>query len=313
MGFAAPLITVTFLGNACLRGAGDTVTPAIAMIVIDTVNIILAFGLCYGWGPLPQLGFVGIACGTAIAYGGGAFVVLAALIAGIGRSGLKLYPHRLRPDWATARRILRVGIPSGAEGLIFWGANFVVLYVVNTLGEVQAAAHNIAIRVESLSYMTGFAVATAAATMVGHALGAGDPVRARRAGYVAFALGGGMMALAGLMFILVNGPLARAINDDPAVASETASLQFVVGFAQVPFAAMMVFGGCLRGAGDTTSVMLRNLGSAILVRMLGVILATQVLGYGLTAVWVVLSIDLTVRGVLLFARFYSGRWTAATV
>src|SRR5688500_4862940 len=313
LAWGLPLVTITFLGNACLRGAGDTVTPAIAMIVIDLVNIWLAFSLCYGWWPFPALGFKGIAWGTAIAYGGGAFVVLGVLSTGIGRSKLRLYWHRLRPAWGTIRRILRIGIPSGAEGLIFWGANFVVLYVVNTLGEVQAAAHNIAIRVESLSYMTGFAVATAAATLVGQSLGAGDPQRARRAGYVGFALGGGLMLVAGLLFIIANEPLARMINSDPVVAGETASILFVVGFAQLPFAAMMIFGGALRGAGDTTSVMLRNLGSALLVRMLGVVIAVEVFGWGLTAVWIVLSIDLVVRGLLLGGRFASGKWTSARV
>ena len=313
LAWGIPLIVITFLGNACLRGAGDTITPAIAMIVIDIVNIVLSFSLCYGWGPLPAFGLKGIAWGTSIAYGGGAFVVLWVLLTGYGRSHLRLHLHRLRPAWGTIRRMLRIGIPSGAEGLIFWGANFVVLYIVNQLGEVQAAAHNIAIRVESLSYMTGFAVATAAATMVGQALGARDEQRAIRSGYVAFLLGGALMGLAGVLFIFANGPLARVINDDPEIASTTAQILFIVGFAQVAFAAMMIFGGALRGAGDTTSVMIRNLGSALLVRMLGGIIVVKVFGMGLTAVWLVLSIDLTLRGVLLFARFYSGKWTAVKV
>ncbi len=313
LGLGMPLIILTFIGNACLRGAGDTISPAIAMIVIDLVNIWLSFSLCYGWGPFPAMGFDGIALGTSIAYAFGAAVVLSVLLLGIGRSGLRLYIHRLGFNWNTTRRILRVGIPSGAEGLIFWGANFVVLYLVNSLGEISAAAHNIAIRVESLSYMTGFAVATAAATMVGQSLGMKDPTRAKRCGYVAFALGGGLMGVAGLLFILANGPLARAINDDPLVAGETAHVLFIVGFAQVAFAAMMIFGGALRGAGDTTAVMIRNLGSALLVRMLGAVIAVNVLGMGLTGVWIVLSIDLLVRGVLLWGRFAGGKWTAVKV
>ena len=55
LGFGVPLATSTFIGNACLRGAGDTVTPAVAMIVIDVVNIALSFSLCFGFGPIPAL------------------------------------------------------------------------------------------------------------------------------------------------------------------------------------------------------------------------------------------------------------------
>src|SRR5690606_37030545 len=100
-------------------------------------NIWLSFSLCYGWGPFPAMGLDGIALGTSIAYAFGAAVVLSVLLLGIGRSGLRLYIHRLGFNWNTTRRILRVGIPSGAEGLIFWGANFVVLYLVNSLGEIS--------------------------------------------------------------------------------------------------------------------------------------------------------------------------------
>ena len=90
-----PLATITFIGNACLRGAGDTLTPAIAMIVIDLVNIVLSFGLCYGMGPFPKWGFDGIVWGTSIAYGGGAFVVMAVLLhgAGVERSQTVLAPY----------------------------------------------------------------------------------------------------------------------------------------------------------------------------------------------------------------------------
>lgn len=309
----APLAVLTFIGNACLRGAGDTLTPAIAMIVIDLVNIVLSFGLCYGMGPFPKIGFDGIAWGTALAYGGGAFVVLAVLLRGGGKSGLRLYWHRLRPAWDTIRRILKIGIPSGAEGLIFWGANFVVLFFVNTLGVRSAAAHNIVIRIEAFSYMTGFAISTAAATMVGQSLGMGSPLRAKRSGTLAYAVGGGVMVFAGLMFILFAEPLCGVMSDSRAVVDDAATSLRIAGFGQVAFAAMMIYGGALRGAGDTTAVMTRNLGSAIVVRMAGAVIAIQALGLGLAAVWVVLAIDLFVRGGLLAGRFYRGKWTETEV
>jgi Na+-driven multidrug efflux pump len=62
--FSLPFMTVLFAANACLRGAGDTLTPAIAMILVDVVNVICSFGLTYGkWG-FPRLGFSGIASRT---------------------------------------------------------------------------------------------------------------------------------------------------------------------------------------------------------------------------------------------------------
>ena len=313
LAFGAPLATITFVGNACLRGAGDTITPAIAMVVIDLVNIGLSFGLCYGWGPFPQMGFAGIAWGTTIAYGGGSFVVLAVLLSRLGRSDLHLYLHRLKPDPDTIRRILRIGIPSGLEGIIFFSANYVVVYLVNTMGQAQAAAHNIVIRIEALSFMTGFAVATAAATMVGQSLGMKDPHRARKSGWLSFMLGGGIMVTCGLFFIAIPTFFADLMADSPSVIGLSAQSLRIVGFSQIGFAAMMIFGGALRGAGDTTMVMLLNLGSAIVFRVGVVWVVVNHFGGGLAQVWLILAIDLCVRGFLLLGRFYRGGWETTEV
>jgi Na+-driven multidrug efflux pump len=76
---------------------------------------------------------------------------------------------------------------------------------------------------------------------------------------------------------------------------------------------MMIYGGALRGAGDTAAVMTRNLGSAFAVRMTGVLIAVLYFDMGLTAVWCVLAIDLFLRGGLLASRFYRGNWTEREV
>ena len=57
-----------------------------------------------------------------------------------------------------------------------------MLVVVNKMDTtlVSSAAHNNTIKIEGMSYLTGFAFATAAATMVGQSLGMRDPRRAMR-------------------------------------------------------------------------------------------------------------------------------------
>ena len=306
LSLAMPFTMLMFIAGACLRGAGDTVSPAIAMIVVDVVNIFFSVGLTYGLWGLPNMGFHGIATGTAIAYVAGGMLLLFVLIR--GRGGIRLYLHRLRPHWTTLRRVMRIGLPSGLEGVLQWGANFGVLLVVNHLNNVVSAAHIITIRVESISYMAGFAVATAAATMVGQSLGMKDPVRARRCGYLGYLLGGGAMTACGITFILFGQQWARAFSADPQIIDLTAKCLFITGWIQPAFAAAMIFGSALRGAGDTLVVMLYNLASVTFVRLVGVLLVGRVLGYGLPAIWAVLSFELCVRGVLMFRRFVAGRW-----
>ena len=311
LSLGVPFAAVMFIANSCLRGAGDTLSPAVAMIVVDVVNVVLSFGLCYGLWGMPEMGFDGIAVGTLVAYVAGGLLQLGVLA--WGRGGVRLRWAAMRPDVEIVRRVLRVGVPSGAEGAIYWGVNFGVLRLVNEMGNVSAAAHVNTIRLESFSYMTGFAVATAAATMVGQSLGAGDAARARRSGLLAFAVGGGFMGLLGLCFIAFSGPIAGIIGGGPAIDALSARCLFTTGFCQLGFAASLVFGGVLRGAGDTLPVMAVNLASAVGLRLVGAYVVVKGFDGGLGAVWVVLASELMVRGMLMLGLFLRGRWVHVRV
>ena len=305
---SVPFVLVMIVANACLRGAGDTLSPAIAMIIVDLINIFFSWGLTRGLWGMPKLGFNGIAIGTIIAYIAGGIIQLVVLI--VGRGGIRLYLHRLRPHWHNLQRIVRIGLPSGAGDLLNFGANFVLIMVINSTDptNVASAAHNIAIRVESLSYMTGFAVAVAATTMVGQSLGMRDPKRATRVAYLAYLLGGGFMTFAGLCFIFLGHYPAAFLSADPSVRNLAARCLLITGFCQSGFAAAIIFSGALRGAGDTMSVMIMSLISVILLRLGGVLVVGLWLHMGLAAIWVVLASELFIRGCLIYSRFLQGGW-----
>jgi putative MATE family efflux protein len=313
LSWSVPFMMLMLVANACLRGAGDTLTPALVMIAVDVLNVFFSFGLTYGkWG-LPNWGFDGIAAGTAIAYVCGGLIQLTVLLTGVGR--VRLYRHRLAPHWTTLKRLLRIGLPSGLENLIGWSAQFGVLIVINTLDPTSRmpAAHRNAVVIESASYLVGFAFATAAATMVGQSLGMKDPRRATRSAYAAYAFGGSFMTLMGVVFILFGSYPARWMSPDPEVQRLTTDCLFITGFCQAGFAASLVFSGSLRGAGDTLAAMLLNLSSILLIRLCGGLIVGKYLGLGLSAIWVVLSAELFTRGVLVYARFLQGKWKHSVV
>jgi putative MATE family efflux protein len=305
---AVPCVIVMMVANACLRGAGDTLTPAIAMIVVDVVNIFFSWSLTFGWFGFPRLGFNGIAIGTVIAYVAGG--ILQVIVLFVGRGGIRLHLHRLRPHWHDMKRILNIGLPNAGESLTNWIANFALVRIVNrTLPiNVAAAAHNNAIRIESISYMTGFAFSVAVATMVGQSLGMKDTHRANRCAYLGYLVGGGFMTLVGVFFIFFSKYPANFISEDPGIRDLTAKCLHITGFCQIGFAAAIIFGGALRGAGDTWSVMLISLISVLLLRLGGVAIVGGWLHQPLPIIWIVLATDLFVRGVLIYARFLQGGW-----
>jgi putative MATE family efflux protein len=313
LSLALPFSVLMYAAGACLRGAGDSVTPAVSMIVVDLVNMGFSAALTFGWLGLPAMGFRGIALGTVIAYIVGGMLLFGVLVSGRGK--LRLFLHRLRPHWVTLKRIFRIGIPSGTEWLLTWIAQFIIVIIINRADRtnIMSAAHIIAVRVEALSYMIGFAVATAAATMVGQALGMKSPARASRSAYLAYSVGGGAMIAGGVLFILFGRVFTGFMTNVPAIADLAATCLFITAFAQPGFAAAAIFSGALRGAGDTFSVMLINLASILFVRLAGVLFVEWWLHMGLAAIWVVLASELTVRGLLVYVRFRHGGWRHAKV
>jgi multidrug resistance protein, MATE family len=308
LAFALPFSMPMFIANACLRGAGDTLRPAIVMVVVDLANVLVSFALTYGWFGLPALGFPGIAIGTTVSYIIGGLLAFSVLKR--GNRHVRLFVARMRPHWQTVKRILRIGLPSAAEGLLAWSANFAVVIVINAMDKtsVAAAAHINTIRIESISFLSGMAFATAAATLVGQNLGRRDPHRAAQSAYAAFGVGGLLMTLMGLIFITMPTLAARLLSEDPRILELTAQCLFITGFCQIGFAANMIFGGALRGAGDTFAVMLLNLASVLTVRLIGVLIVGWWLDLGLVAIWIVLASELLLRGVLIYARFLHGGW-----
>jgi Na+-driven multidrug efflux pump len=193
--------------------------------------------------------------------------------------------------------------------MINWIANFGMIRLVNRTPPltVSAAAHTNAVRIESLSYMVGFAVSIAVATMVGQSLGMRQPRRAQRSAYLGYLLGGGFMTVMGLVFIFFGHLLAGLMIDDPEVRDLTAKCLRITGFCQSGFAAAIVFGGALRGAGDTISVMLITMVTILAIRLGGSYVAFQ-MHQPLPVIWILLASDLFIRGALIYGRFVHGGW-----
>jgi putative MATE family efflux protein len=323
-----PLLAVTAVGVAALRGAGDMVGGLVAMSVVNLVNASASFVLATGQAGLPALGWEGLAWGTVAGYASGT-VVVSVLLA---RSSRGLRPGR--HDWHLRRtmldRIRRVGGPAGIDTIGNAICHLTFLGVVNRLGNLDAAAHSVAIAIESLAFLPGSAFGVAAATLAGQFLGAGDAARARRSVGLAAITAACLMTLAGGGFLLASKPLAAwftgGVGQQPEVAALAASLVWIVAFVQLPLAFLMVFAGGMRGAGATRPPLVVNFAGLILVRLpLAVILAWPAVelpgglgsipgfGLGVYGAWLAMAADLATRGTAMLVLYLRGGWSRAVV
>jgi putative MATE family efflux protein len=304
---------VLHIGTACLRGAGDTVSGLIAMIVINVVNVTISWASVLYFVEQPQLQWEGIALGTAAGYVVGGLIILLLLLR--GRAGLKLRWSLLRPDYDLLRRILRVGIPGAFDSLSVILCQMWFVSIVNDLGTVAAAAHGIALKIEALSYLPGSAFQIAATTLSGQYLGAKDERSATRSVLMALAVGGGLMTIAGLAFFFIPEKLvAIFINaEQKEVAAAAAPLLRIIAFGTPTLAVMMVLSGALRGAGDTRWPLLVTLVGFLVFRIPTALLLTQYWHWGVEGAWFAMVVDITVRCLLVLYRFWHGGWKKTVV
>jgi putative MATE family efflux protein len=305
--FGIPFYSVLYASTACLQGAGDTRTPMLIMLVVNVVNGVVAYLLINGPGPFPEYGVRGSGLGFLAAALAGASLVLGFLIRGKG--ALHLTPSRaLSVDRSETRRILRVGLPSGAEQLQFQMAFMTYTRIIATLGTTALAAHQVALRIEGLVFMPGFALGVAATTLVGQGLGAGRADLAEKAATSAGRIAFVFMTAAGVALMIFGGPITRLFINDDDVVDIGRKLLLIFGFALPAMAVSLSLGGALRGAGDTRSVLAIMTAGVWGVRLVPAYLLAVVAGLGVPGAWAAAVMDINTRALLMFLRFRQGRW-----
>lgn len=313
LAIAMPAVMFETVGIACLRGVGDMRAALYSMTILNVVNIALGAGLLLGVGPLPALGWDGLAIGTAAGHLAAAAYVLTLLVR--GRSGLKLSRGVLRPDGELIRRTLRIGVPGGLDHLFTVLAHLAYVAVINTQGTAAAAAHGVAVRIESLSYLSGAAFQLAAMTLVGQYLGAGRPDAARRAGWSALAAGGIVMLAAGALFATAPRFLVELFlrPDETEIAALGARLLLITSVSMPAIAIHGILAGALRGAGDSRWPFVVNLCGLFGVRLPLAWLFVAGLGYGAPGAYYAAVVDHALRALVIFTRYRSGQWEGSRV
>lgn len=298
---------IGFNSAAALRGAGDTKTPMFVDVVVNISNIILNYVLIFGKFGFPALGVKGAAIATAISFVLGGILILLVLFSGrfVLRLNLKDSFH---PEIKTIRRILKIGIPASIQQIVMSGSMIVYVWIIVGFGTVSLAAHQIGLRIESLSYMPGFGFAVAATALVGQNLGAKKPGEAEMSGWESTKLCGIFMGFMGFLMILFPTLLAGMFIDDQEVIGLTAWYLRIVAISEPPLAVIFVLAGTLRGAGDTRFPLYISVFGLWVFRIPLAYFLGITCGYGAIGAWSAMTIDTFVRGFLYILRFKSGKW-----
>ncbi len=314
LAWSGPLAGAMFAVNAALRGAGDTKTPFLAMVVVNVVNMGMSWLFVFGPEPIGGKGVEGIAMGTVCGWCAGLVTVISMLFFR-KKAALRWTLEGLRFHGETLMRIWRIGVPQAVEITGMWAIHSYGLRVISGLRDEGAlGAHFIAIRLESMSFLPGFAIAAAAAALTGQYLGAGSQEMAVKAVRFSWKLAVGLMGVMGLCFVLGRTWLIGLMAPGSELHAELAGpLLVVCALTQPFFATCIVLKTTMRGAGATRMVMGWAFSSMLFYRI-GILWALSNYGWiTLTGVWIVLGLDLVTQATVFTRLHFKGRWLDARV
>jgi putative MATE family efflux protein len=282
------VLLLDFVCGSIFRGVGDSRTPLFAAVVANIVNVVVAFLLIFGHLGFPELGVAGSAWGAAAGRGTAAAILLFLLARGHRTVSIK---GRVgwRPRTDVGKSLFRLGIPAAVEQMLMSCGFMTMMAVVAILGTVDLAAQQIGFTALSIAFMPGFGFAIAATALVGQSIGAKSIGDAKMATRIAMIWGTAWMTIGALIYFVLARPVMDLFTNDPEVISTGVKALRALSVSLPFWAAWSVFGGALRGSGDTRSPMYASV-SAVWVAVALAYLGVELFDAGLGWVWLTFAI-----------------------
>jgi Na+-driven multidrug efflux pump len=204
--------------------------------------------------------------------------------------------------------MVKVGIPASITGMESSLANFVLMWLIVPFGTFAVAAHSLAQRIDMFIQMPAMGVGQAAGVLAGQNLGAGQPERAEKTGWLAAGLFTGVMVIASLAIWFWAENVVRIFNAEPGLVEIASTFLRIQIVSYMVFGVVMVLVNCLNGVGDTMIPML-----AILLTMWGVQVPlayylSRVTDLGVYGVRWGIVVAIVMRAVIYSTYFKLGRW-----
>ena len=317
---ALPVMQMNLAAGAMLQSSGNMRLPSILHVLMCFLDMLFNMFLIFPGHnirlagitlliPGMGLGVLGAALGTALAQ---LVIMICMMYFLLARSpalhlrkGEKLCFHR-----KDLKRAVCISVPVAVEQFIMSGAQIMSTRIVAPLGMIAIAANSFSITAESLCYMPGYGIGSAATTLIGQSVGAGRHDLTKRLGWIATGFGMAVMAVSGAVMYLIAPWMIAVLSPDVAIRALGAQVLRIEAFAEPMYAASIVASGVFRGAGDTLIPSCLNFCSMWLVRLpLAAFLAPRL---GLRGVWIAMCIELCIRGVLFLMRLaFSKSWDKA--
>ncbi|MBT8254805.1 MAG: MATE family efflux transporter [Bacteroidia bacterium] len=242
-------IMLLFLINAVFRGAGNASVAMWALILSNSLNLILDPIFIFGFGPIPAFGVQGAAIATTT--GRGIAVLFQLYILFKGSTKIQLIWGDIVLRIGVLMNLVRVSMGGIGQFLIGTSSWVFLMRMMSEFGSEVLAGYTIAIRVIMFTMMPAWGMSNAAATLVGQNLGAKKPDRAEASVWKTGKYNAIFLAIVTLLYLTFAKPIIRLFNADPEVVRYGSLALIIITAGYVFYGYGMVIIQAFNGAGDT--------------------------------------------------------------
>ena len=301
---AGPLMAMNYAFRGYWNGIGQSRLYMTTLLIMHASNVVLNYALIYGHFGAPALGVVGSGLATALSV-----LLGTAIYYAFGwRYALEGGFLRRRPQRQDYRSLVRIAVPAGLQH-VSQSAGLVALYwIIGRIGTAELAAANVLVNLMTVVILPGMGLAMAAATLVGQALGAGDPAEARRWTRDALRIGLVGLGLLGAPMLLAPDLILGLFLHNPDTVALARWPMRIAGLAVVLEGVKRVYMQVLMSAGEARRVMRVSVLTQWFLFTPAAYLIGPVAGLGLLGIWIAQEVyRLTQLGVFR-RQWRQGRW-----
>ncbi|MCF7826976.1 MAG: MATE family efflux transporter, partial [Candidatus Marinimicrobia bacterium] len=175
-GGLGPILSSAFAGF--FTGQGRNWPVMWVNVFTTATNLILDYLLIFGVGIFPEMGIAGAAIATVIAGFASIILYLFLIFRPHNEVRFRIWSAS-KWDVAFIKRFLKYGLPSGGHFFLEIMGFTAFILILGRIGQMELAATNIAININSLAFMPMLGLGIAISMIVGQNIGAGQPETAR--------------------------------------------------------------------------------------------------------------------------------------
>lgn len=302
------MVTMSFrnMTESMMQASGDSRTPMWIAVFFRLIHIAVCPLLIFGVGIFPRMGVNGAATTAVFSQGIGAGLGMWFLYS--GRTRLHLNFKGFRVDFSMIWRLLKVGIPASITAMQRTLGNLVLVMIIGPFGTLALAAHTLNQRVEMFLQMPAMGIGQAAGVLAGQNLGARQPERAEKTGWIASGILTGAFLLISVAILIWAESIVRVFDNDPGLVAVASLFLRIASANWIVMGLTNVFQQCVNGAGDTMVPMIIMLVNMWLMQIPLAFFLPKITGLGVYGVrWGIVAG--TVAAAIIYTIYFSlGRW-----